>query len=203
MESNSRRSFLQLAATLGALAPAAGKAAAQPAAPTLPTVKFGKFEITHLIVGSNPLYGYSHFNHTMDQLMREWYTQDRKMEVLHACERQGINTWQLHYNDQPIEALDGAVTKIPQRCHEERNGPLLVEACGGGFLEPAGGEAAPERCQLFQAHRLGRRRYEGALSWASNGQPLLLEIAVGLEHGVGVDRERGDNVLHPWQLVDR
>ena len=69
------------------------------------------------------------------------------------------------------------------------------------MLEPAGGEAAPEGCQLFQAHRLGRRRYEGALSWASNGQPLLLEIAVGLEHGVGVDRERGDDVLHPWQLV--
>jgi hypothetical protein len=35
--------------------------------------------------------------------MREWYTQDRKMEVLHACERRGINTWQVHYNDQPIE----------------------------------------------------------------------------------------------------
>jgi hypothetical protein len=25
------------------------------------------------------------------------------MEVLHACEQQGINTWQLHYNDQPME----------------------------------------------------------------------------------------------------
>src|ERR1035441_1157555 len=73
MESNSRRSFLQLAAALGALAPAAGKAAAQPV-PPLPTVKFGKFEITRLIVGSNPFYGYSHFNHTLDQLMREWYT---------------------------------------------------------------------------------------------------------------------------------
>jgi len=35
--------------------------------------------------------------------MRDWYTQDRKMEVLHACERSGIATWQLHYNDQPIE----------------------------------------------------------------------------------------------------
>ena len=105
MESNSRRSFLQLAATLGALAPAATKAAAQQAAapPPLPTVRFGKFEITRLIVGSNPLYGYSHFNHTLDQLMREWYTQDRKMEVLHACERHGINTWQLHYNGQPVE----------------------------------------------------------------------------------------------------
>src|SRR5664279_5132279 len=95
MESNSRRSFLQLAATLGALAPAAGRAAEQSAAPLLPTVKFGKSDITRLIIGSNPLYGYSHFNRTFDQTMREWYTQDRKMEVLHACERHGINTWQI------------------------------------------------------------------------------------------------------------
>ncbi|MGA3076342.1 MAG: twin-arginine translocation signal domain-containing protein, partial [Bryobacteraceae bacterium] len=61
METNSRRSFLQLAATLGALAPAAAKAAVEPAAPPLPTVKFGKFDISRMIVGSNPLYGYSHF----------------------------------------------------------------------------------------------------------------------------------------------
>jgi hypothetical protein len=25
------------------------------------------------------------------------------MEVLHRCEKAGINTWQLHYNDQPLE----------------------------------------------------------------------------------------------------
>src|SRR5262249_17814684 len=69
----------------------------------LPKVKFGKFEITRMVVGSNPFYGYSHFNRILDQAMREWYTQDRKMEVLHACERSGIGTWQLHYNDQPVE----------------------------------------------------------------------------------------------------
>ena len=74
-----------------------------PAAPLLPTVNFGKSEISRLIVGSNPFYGYSHFNNTLDQRMRQWYTQDRKMEVLHACERHGIGTWQLHYNDQPVE----------------------------------------------------------------------------------------------------
>jgi len=100
--SKSRRSFLQGAAGLAALAPAAGGAAAEP---PLPKVKFGKFEITRLIIGSNPFYGYSHFNRILDQLMREWYTQDRKMEVLNACERQGINTWQLHYNDEPMEDL--------------------------------------------------------------------------------------------------
>jgi hypothetical protein len=100
--SNSRRDFLQMAATLGALATAPAESAAQPAAPLLPTVRFGKFEITRMIIGSNPFYGYSHFNSTFDQLMREWYTQDRKMQILHSAERHGINTWQLHYNDQPI-----------------------------------------------------------------------------------------------------
>jgi len=102
MDSNSRRSFLQLAA-LGAIAPAAVRAADQTAPMLLSTVKFGKFEITRLIIGSNPFYGYSHFNRTLDQLMREWYTQDRRMEVLHACERQGINAWQAHYDDQVLE----------------------------------------------------------------------------------------------------
>ena len=94
----SRRAFLQSAAALAAAVPA-------PAAETLPIVPFGKYRITRLIVGSNPFYGYSHFNRIFDQCMRDWYTQDRRMEILHACERQGINTWQVHYNDQPVEDI--------------------------------------------------------------------------------------------------
>ena len=101
--SSSRRSFLQIAAGIGAVAPVAGQGTPQAAGPLLPTVKFGKYEITRLIIGSNPFYGYSHFNRTLDQHMREWYSQDRKMEILHSCERHGINTWQIHYNDQPME----------------------------------------------------------------------------------------------------
>ncbi len=94
----SRRGFLQAAAGLTALAASAGQTESAP----LPKVPFGKHQITRMVVGSNPFYGYSHFNRILDQCMREWYTQDRKMEVLHAAERAGIGTWQLHYNDQPI-----------------------------------------------------------------------------------------------------
>jgi hypothetical protein len=92
-----RRAFLQTSAGLAASAAAAGPA------PTLPTVLFGKTPITRLIIGSNPFYGYSHSTRSLDQCMREWYTQDRRMEVLHAAERNGINTWQLHYDVQPME----------------------------------------------------------------------------------------------------
>src|ERR1041384_2132658 len=90
-----RRQFLQSSAGLAV--------AAAGTAPPIPTVKFGKGEITRLILGSNPFYVYSHFNRTLDQCMREWYTQDRRMEVLHAAERNGINTWQLHYDTQPMQ----------------------------------------------------------------------------------------------------
>src|SRR5438067_5847790 len=96
MQSNSRRRFLRSAAGLAALAPAAANAAPQPAAQTLPRVKFGKTEITRLIIGSNPFYGYSHFNKILDQTMRDWYTQDRRMEVLHACERQDRKSTRLN-----------------------------------------------------------------------------------------------------------
>lgn len=91
-----RRAFLQTSAGLAA------SAAAAETAPTLPTVRFGKTQITRLIIGSNPFYGYSHTNRALDQCMREYYTQDRRMEVLHAAERNGINTWQLHYDVQPM-----------------------------------------------------------------------------------------------------
>jgi len=99
----SRRHFLQAAAGVAVLTPAALGAAGQEGSGQLPTVKFGKWEITRLIIGSNPFYGYAHFNRILGQHMSEWYTQDRRMEVLHACEQHGIGTWQLHYNDQPIE----------------------------------------------------------------------------------------------------
>ncbi len=103
-ESNylSRRDFIRSTAAVGA---AAGlpipPAAVGRDASLLPTVKFGRAEITRLIIGSNPFYGYSHFNQVFDKHMREWMTAERKMEVLHACEKHGINTWQLHYNDEP------------------------------------------------------------------------------------------------------
>lgn len=102
-----RRSFLRSAAAVsGGIALAGGSgfpAADAPAA--LPKVKFGKAEITRLIIGSNPFYGYSHFNSVLDRHMREWMTQERKMEVLRRCEQVGINTWQVHYNDQPMQDI--------------------------------------------------------------------------------------------------
>ncbi|MBP7571367.1 MAG: twin-arginine translocation signal domain-containing protein, partial [Acidobacteria bacterium] len=93
----SRREFLA-----GATALTAGAATVKPgpasAAERLPTVALGKYQVTRFIVGSNPLYGYSHFNRQYDQHMLEWFTDDRIVELLLACEKAGIDTWQASYN---------------------------------------------------------------------------------------------------------
>lgn len=97
MTDPTRRRFLGAALTAGAL-----QAAPAIDAQSLPTVQFQGKEITRLIIGSNPFYGYSHFNPLLDQFMREFMTQDRRIEVLQRAERAGINTWQVHYNDPTI-----------------------------------------------------------------------------------------------------
>jgi hypothetical protein len=97
---NSRRLFLKSAAGLTL----AGQAAAAPA-PLLPTVRFGRHEVTRLIIGTNPFCGYSHFNPLLDQFMREYMTPDRVQEILVRCEQAGINTWQLHYQDKTMAFL--------------------------------------------------------------------------------------------------
>jgi len=100
-EPGSRRRFLQSAAGVSG-AFALGQPA--PAAPApLPTVRFGNAEVSRLIIGSNPFYGYSHFNALLSSFMRDYMTQDRRIEILRRCEQAGLRTWQVHYMKQSME----------------------------------------------------------------------------------------------------
>jgi hypothetical protein len=61
---------------------------------SLPTVPLGPYQITRLIVGGNPFCGNSHRSAAMSREMAEYYTPERVVEVLHRCQRAGINTVQ-------------------------------------------------------------------------------------------------------------
>jgi hypothetical protein len=76
-----------------------------PAAGTLPKAKLGKYEVSRLIVGGNPFYGYSHFNRLFSQHMTEWATPERICEVLKQCENHGINTWQFSHTERTMSDL--------------------------------------------------------------------------------------------------
>jgi hypothetical protein len=94
---SSRRDFLKGATTVaaGLMMPAA--LGAQPAE-LLPTVKLGPHRVSRLIVGSNPIYGYSHFNYILDNLMKEYFTDECIVKLMLDCEEHGINTWQASFN---------------------------------------------------------------------------------------------------------
>lgn len=66
-----------------------------PAAPLppgqLPTIKLGNVEVSRLILGSNPFFGFSHGNpQATPEQMQSYYTDARVMAVLDAAADQGI-----------------------------------------------------------------------------------------------------------------
>ena len=60
----------------------------------LPTVPFGQYQISRLIMGDNPIYGYSHFNQLLSQHQQEANTSDQVIATLRRAEEVGINAWQ-------------------------------------------------------------------------------------------------------------
>jgi hypothetical protein len=106
-----RREFLHqataIAAGVAALNPAARAATPAAAAPSLlPTVRLGSHEVTRLIIGGNPIYGYSHFNKHFDRHMTDWHTPDRVLDLLRRCEEAGLNTFQNSYAARTLSDLD-------------------------------------------------------------------------------------------------
>src|SRR3569833_1045624 len=51
----------------------------------VPRMKFGAVEISRMVIGVNPMYGFAHYNMNYARTMAEWYTQERVCEVLHRA----------------------------------------------------------------------------------------------------------------------
>ena len=83
----------------------AAAAEAQKAEAALPTLQIGQHTISRLVAGSNPLSGYSYLGHHVDQHMKEYFTVERTVEFLLACERAGINAHQFSGNDKTETVL--------------------------------------------------------------------------------------------------
>ena len=60
----------------------------------LPTVDLCGTAVTRLIIGGNPLRGYSHYSEQLDTEMVEYYTPENVTKALLDCEKNGINTMQ-------------------------------------------------------------------------------------------------------------
>jgi hypothetical protein len=104
--SNTRRSFLHSGAALaagltGASATLAAQQAAQPqSAIQVPKMKFGGAEISRMVLGVNPFYGFAHYNNNFSASMKEWYTADKVCALMHQCNRYGINAFNYVHLDR-------------------------------------------------------------------------------------------------------
>lgn len=118
-DSSGRRRFLkQVSAAMAGLA-ASTRIAASPAvagepapvppddrpAGTLPTIALGKYRVSRMVAGSNPINGYSYMGPHADRHMREYFTVERTVEFLQQCEREGINTFQFSTGGNTQETL--------------------------------------------------------------------------------------------------
>ena len=123
--SNTRRGFLNAgaalaagltgaASSLGAQQPAPPQAqngpprppqrAAAPLRPAsevqVPRMKFGNVEISRMVLGCNPFYGFAHYNNNFGIVMKEWYSADKVCDVMHQCNRFGINAFNYVHLDR-------------------------------------------------------------------------------------------------------
>ncbi len=91
-----RREFLVAGAALAASGAAAGRNALSGAArrpgdkAVLPTVRLGTLEVSRLILGSNPFWGYSHKSARLDEEMRRFHTDERIMRILDEAASCGL-----------------------------------------------------------------------------------------------------------------
>jgi len=101
LQSSGRRDFLKGATGLAAGLLAAPSAKSGGPGP-LPTMKIAGQEVSRLVSGGNPLFGYSHFNGLLDRFMADYFSDDQIVHYMLACEKAGITAWQSNY-PQPLE----------------------------------------------------------------------------------------------------
>ena len=190
---SSRRIFLHQAAGLAggmALMPQAARSAdTANASNLLPTIKLGKHDVTRLIVGGNPVYGYSHFNKLLNQHQTAWHTPERVAELLQQCASAGINTWQNSYSVRTLQDLDryrAAGGKMHWLCLGKTDWdqkPMLIDEVAR--RHPIG--IAPHGALAERLHRqkktpvlvdlLKRIRDQGVLVGLSAHNPALIELS--------------------------
>jgi hypothetical protein len=60
----------------------------------LPTITFGSYQLSRLVLGANPMNGGSHLSRFVNMQMKRYFTPQQIQALLRQCETEGINTWQ-------------------------------------------------------------------------------------------------------------
>jgi len=61
---------------------------------SMPTIAFGSYSISRLIMGANPINGGSHLSRFVNQQMKRYFTPRRVLDMFRHAEDEGVNAWQ-------------------------------------------------------------------------------------------------------------
>ena len=105
-----RRTFLKIAGGMaGALAvggfPVSGESASFDEKPEdassaagMPSIQIGDYSVSRMVLGANPVWGYSYQGKMLSKLMVQYYNDDNIVKLLHDSERAGITAWQTNFD---------------------------------------------------------------------------------------------------------
>lgn len=157
----------------------------------LPKVSFCNHQISKLVIGDNPIYGYSHFNQLLSQHQKEYHTPERVVATLKRAEEVGINGWQNSVTERSMSDLqlyrDAGGTmhwfclswsnvwyENPDKVFEDvKHNPIGMAPHGGGVGQRCLREGKFDLLQDI----LKRIRDTGKLVGLSVHDPKLLHIA--------------------------
>lgn len=158
---------------------------------SLPKVSFCNYQISKLVIGDNPIYGYSHFNQLLSQHQKEYHTPERVVATLKRAEEVGINGWQNSVTERSMSDLqlyrDAGGTmhwfclswsnvwyeKPDQVFEDVKHNPIGMAPHGGGVGQRCLREGKFDLLQDI----LKRIRDTGTLVGLSVHDPKLLHIA--------------------------
>ncbi len=156
-----------------------------------PTVQFGQYQISRLIMGDNPIYGYAHFNQLLSEHQKEANTSDQVIATLRRAKEVGINAWQNTLTERSAADLQryrdegGAIHYfcLSRGGHWYDDPSLIDEAAKHTPIGMAPhGRGVAWRC--FQENRLDylrdilkRIRDTGVMVGLSVHNPRIIEIA--------------------------
>jgi hypothetical protein len=179
--SNTRRSFLHGGAALaaglaGAGATLTGQQSAQPQSTVqVPKMKFGGAEISRMVLGVNPFYGYAHYNNNFSVVMKEWYTQEKVCAIMHQCNRYGINAFNyVHMERAPLDLArfqaEGGKMHLIIQVSAGVESPMLVKTLKPLALHRQG-EVVDKAYQTGQMHTVKE--------WCKQARDLGVLVGVG------------------------
>jgi len=139
----------------------------------VPKMKFGDREISRLVAGCNPFYGYGHFNNTLGSVMRDYYTQDRVCAVLHQCNQVGINVHAYHHQGRAPQDVarfqsEGGKMHLIVQCPDD---PVVVHKAMAPMAIYHHGEQTD---RAFQRGEMAAVR-----EWCKKTRDLGMKVGVG------------------------